>query len=62
MDFGTCLFTVFVIACAVLAGVAVYMHRAVLAAMLLVLPIVVFIGAFIYAGLKDEVGESEYTE
>jgi len=62
MDFGTYLFIAFVIACIVLAGIAIYMHKAMLAVMLLVLPIIVFIGVFIYAGLKDKIGESEYME
>ncbi|MCI4436746.1 MAG: hypothetical protein JHC33_08075 [Ignisphaera sp.] len=59
MDLGTKLFMVFVVACIVLAGISMYMGRVVIGVALLVLPMVVFITMFIYAGMNDRIDMEE---
>jgi uncharacterized membrane protein YoaK (UPF0700 family) len=59
MDLGTKLFVALVVACAVLAGIAIYMNKVVVGVALLMLPIAMFIAIFIYAGMNDRIDVEE---
>ena len=59
MDLGTKLFIAFVAISIVLAGITIYMNRIIIGVILLVLPIIVFIAIFIYAGINDRIDIDE---